>query len=263
MARPEALRRACHPPGMYEPAVRKCFGKVWTNHPHCPKINLSEPWAMIVTCAIPKSCGKEGPSMASSQRLVIPLFVAFLAFPAAVAAEQLAPRDADAAVAFFEKKVRPVLVNNCYNCHSANTNAKGGLRVDDRNGLLQGGSSGPAVVPGQPEKSLLLQAVRHAAITKLKMPPEEAALGRADRRPDEMDQGRGGLAQGRGCRSPRQAATPNTTSCARSTGPGSRCRDGQGARGARRGVAARRHRPVHPGQAGSERASSPSATRTG
>ena len=42
-------------------------------------------------------------------------------------------------VEFFEKKVRPLLVDNCYNCHSANTNAKGGLRVDDRNGLLQGG----------------------------------------------------------------------------------------------------------------------------
>ncbi len=62
---------------------------------------------------------------------------------------------------FFEKKVRPVLVGNCYTCHSASTNAKGGLRVDDRNGLIQGGNSGPAVVPGKPEESLLLQAVRH------------------------------------------------------------------------------------------------------
>src|SRR2546425_613400 len=58
-------------------------------------------------------------------------------------------------IEFFEKKVRPVLVDNCYNCHSANTNSRGGLRVDDRNGLVQGGGRGPAVVPGQPEKSLL------------------------------------------------------------------------------------------------------------
>ena len=64
------------------------------------------------------------------------------------------------ALEFFEKKIRPLLVNNCYNCHSANTNSKGGLRVDDRNGLLTGGGRGPAVVPGQPEKSLLIQAVR-------------------------------------------------------------------------------------------------------
>ena len=65
-----------------------------------------------------------------------------------------------------------MLVDNCYNCHSANTNAKGGLRVDDRNGLLQGGDSGPAVVPGDPEKSLLIQAVRHAD-DDLKMPPKK------------------------------------------------------------------------------------------
>ncbi len=71
------------------------------------------------------------------------------------------PQHNASAVEFFEKKVRPVLVSNCYTCHSANTNSKGGLRVDDRDGLLQGGNSGPAVVPGNPEESLLLLAVRH------------------------------------------------------------------------------------------------------
>lgn len=73
---------------------------------------------------------------------------------------------------FFERKVRPVLVANCYNCHSASTNAKGGLRVDDRNGLIQGGDRGPAVVPGDPANSLLLQAVIQAA-DDLKMPPKK------------------------------------------------------------------------------------------
>jgi cytochrome c553 len=80
--------------------------------------------------------------------------------------------DDAALVEFFEKKVRPVLVSNCYTCHSANTNAKGGLRVDDRNGLLHGGSSGPAVVPGKPEQSLLIQAVRQTGETS-KMPPKK------------------------------------------------------------------------------------------
>jgi hypothetical protein len=80
--------------------------------------------------------------------------------------------DDAAKVEFFEKKVRPVLVKNCYTCHSANTNGKGGLRVDDRAGLLRGGSSGPAVVPGDPEKSLLLQAVNHTGdVTS--MPPKK------------------------------------------------------------------------------------------
>src|SRR5262249_2540402 len=81
---------------------------------------------------------------------------------ALVAPNAVRAADDAARVEFFEKKIRPVLVANCYTCHSANTNAKGGLRVDDRGGLVQGGNSGPAVVPGQPEKSLLIQAVRHA-----------------------------------------------------------------------------------------------------
>jgi hypothetical protein len=83
------------------------------------------------------------------------------------------PAPSEAAVAFFEKKVRPILVDNCYTCHSAETNSRGGLRVDDRNGLLQGGGRGPAIVPGHPEKSLLLQAVRHTH-AKLKMPPKKS-----------------------------------------------------------------------------------------
>jgi hypothetical protein len=82
-----------------------------------------------------------------------------------------APDDARL-IEFFEKKVRPILVTNCYNCHSANTNAKGGLRVDDRTGLLTGGSSGPAVVPGKPEKSLLLQSVKHEGDVNA-MPPKK------------------------------------------------------------------------------------------
>lgn len=83
---------------------------------------------------------------------------------------QAAARDEQALLAFFEKKVRPVLVENCYNCHSANTNSRGGLRVDDRNGLLSGGGRGPAVTLGDPEKSLLLQAIRHTH-AEVKMPP--------------------------------------------------------------------------------------------
>ncbi len=81
-------------------------------------------------------------------------------------------REEAGSVAFFEKHVRPVLANNCYNCHSADTKAAGGLRVDDRNGLLSGGSGGPAVVPGNPDDSLLLSAIEHAdGISK--MPPKK------------------------------------------------------------------------------------------
>jgi hypothetical protein len=96
--------------------------------------------------------------------------LAYFAATPLPALSQTASRNETGAVEFFEKKIRPLLVNNCYNCHSANTNAKGGLRVDDRNGLLQGGGRGPAVVPGHPEKSLLLKAIRQVGKGP-KMPP--------------------------------------------------------------------------------------------
>ena len=79
-------------------------------------------------------------------------------------------RDDSAGVEYFEKKVRPLLVANCYTCHSADTNSRGGLRVDDRNGLLVGGGRGPAIIPGKPDESLLIRAVSYTG--KLKMPPE-------------------------------------------------------------------------------------------
>ena len=84
---------------------------------------------------------------------------------------QPAPGNEAAGVEYFEKKVRPILVDHCYMCHSADTKPSGGLRVDDRNGLIQGGSTGPAVVPGQPEKSLLLKRVTQAD-AKRRMPIE-------------------------------------------------------------------------------------------
>src|SRR5258705_9160544 len=68
---------------------------------------------------------------------------------------------------FFETRVRPVLANSCYGCH---TDTKmGGLRVDSRVALLEGGKSGPAIVIGQPDDSLLIRAVTHVD-EKLKMP---------------------------------------------------------------------------------------------
>jgi len=68
---------------------------------------------------------------------------------------------------FFENRVRPILANNCYACH---TNSElGGLRLDSRDGLLKGGKSGPSVVPGDPDASLMIQAVRQTH-ERLKMP---------------------------------------------------------------------------------------------
>lgn len=75
---------------------------------------------------------------------------------------------------FFERRIRPVLVQHCYECHSAGSKSlKAGLRVDTRDGLRLGGKSGdPAVVPGDAEKSLLLKAIRHTN-ADLQMPPKK------------------------------------------------------------------------------------------
>ncbi|MBI5691901.1 MAG: PSD1 domain-containing protein [Verrucomicrobia bacterium] len=76
-------------------------------------------------------------------------------------------------VEFFEAKIRPILVERCYDCHSAAAGkSKGGLRLDTRDTLRKGGETGPAIVPGDPGKSLLLEAVRHAS-EDLQMPPKE------------------------------------------------------------------------------------------
>lgn len=72
---------------------------------------------------------------------------------------------------FFEQKVRPVLVKHCYSCHSAEAKKlRGGLRLDTREASRKGGDTGPAVVPGKPEASLLLKALRYEG--DLQMPPD-------------------------------------------------------------------------------------------
>jgi cytochrome c553 len=76
-------------------------------------------------------------------------------------------------VDFFEKRIRPVLVDKCYKCHAADAEkVKGGLLLDTRKGIRQGGDTGPALIPGQPEKSLLMTAIRHGD-PDTKMPPKE------------------------------------------------------------------------------------------
>jgi len=76
---------------------------------------------------------------------------------------------ADTDIEFFETKIRPVLVQHCYECHSAAAkDIQGGLRLDSRPGVRKGGDTGAAVVPGKPGRSLLLAALRHESI---KMPP--------------------------------------------------------------------------------------------
>ena len=113
-------------------------------------------------------------------RLPLPLGAACcflsLLMPAGGAADEPAeastaeqPVDA-AAVAFFENEIRPLLVARCYECHGPDSKAEGGLRVDSLNALLAGGDSGAALMPGDPDASLLIDAVRYGDV--FKMPPK-------------------------------------------------------------------------------------------
>ncbi len=102
-------------------------------------------------------------------------FRAWFACALAAAATALAddPLAADG-VAYFEKHIRPLLAENCYGCHSSRAaKRKGGLLLDSRAGWAAGGDSGPAVIPGDPDASLLIQAARYTD-PDLQMPPEKA-----------------------------------------------------------------------------------------
>ncbi len=86
----------------------------------------------------------------------------------AVATDRTTAAEVDPAqVSFFEKEVRPVLAENCFKCHGE-AKQKGGLRLDSLAAMMQGGDTGPALVPGKVDESLLVEAVNYDG---LEMPP--------------------------------------------------------------------------------------------
>ena len=83
-----------------------------------------------------------------------------------------------AGVEFFEQRIRPVLIEHCYGCHSAKApKVKGGLTLDSRQNLLKGGDSGLAIVPGDVAKSRLIAAIKYTDID-LQMPPKSKLTDR-------------------------------------------------------------------------------------
>jgi len=86
---------------------------------------------------------------------------AILSLTAVSAASAATPRPTAQGVEFFEKKIRPVLAQHCYDCHNSIDKAKGGLALDYRDALLKGGDAGAVIVPGDPNESPLIWAIRH------------------------------------------------------------------------------------------------------
>ncbi len=112
---------------------------------------------------------QNGPTQLPERLFRLALFLLFFLPALAPAAEPTREQ-----LEFFEKRIRPVLVNRCYECHSADAKKlKGGLALDTRDGLLAGGETGPAIVPGDPEKSRLIEAVRYQNRER-QMPPKSA-----------------------------------------------------------------------------------------
>jgi cytochrome c553 len=100
------------------------------------------------------------------------LSLALAATTGAAAADPAAVATAadPAQIEFFEKKIRPVLVRECYECHAADSKVlQAGLRLDNRDGMMQGGDGGPVVVPGNAKKSGLIAALKHEST---EMPPK-------------------------------------------------------------------------------------------
>jgi len=99
--------------------------------------------------------------------------LARLLLAAAFVAWTVAPARAAEDAALFESKIRPLLADHCYECHSVEKKQKAGLVLDSRAGWEKGGDSGAPIVPGKPEESLLIKAVRWND-KDLRMPPEKA-----------------------------------------------------------------------------------------
>ncbi len=103
---------------------------------------------------------------------IMRLHILFLILSGAVPAMPAVAQE-DPRAAFFEKKIRPLLLERCYECHSQESDdLGGGLRLDHRQGWEVGGDLGPAIVPGKPDESLFIKAVRRGDDT-LQMPPDD------------------------------------------------------------------------------------------
>jgi hypothetical protein len=106
-------------------------------------------------------------TLLSDFRCSLMLLLGLLFVPLSACAAETSAADLE----FFEKEIRPILVNQCFSCHSTGKKQKGGLLLDSRQGLLTGGDNGEAIVPGKSADSRLVHAIGYQD-SDLKMPPK-------------------------------------------------------------------------------------------
>jgi len=152
-----------------------------------PPTNAKEAVGRVTPCAPLGTChaaARTGVTRPTSQARR-PFAAALLAavslltsacLPVALLRAETSEKIDPAGLEFFESKIRPILAENCYKCHSHESEkVKGGLLLDTKDGVLTGGDNGPAVTPGFPEKSLLVKAIRYTD-EDLQMPPKGKKL---------------------------------------------------------------------------------------
>src|SRR5437667_919766 len=128
----------------------------------------TKPINWLVSHSMPPSC-----NAAKLKMWLGTLLITFSTWLPSFGAETESPNFSHGQIEFYEKQVQPILTENCYKCHSHQADKiKGSFVLDSREGLLKGGETGPAIVPGEPEKSLLIKAVRHTD-EDLQMPPKK------------------------------------------------------------------------------------------
>lgn len=103
-------------------------------------------------------------------RIVWSVCVCLLTFVPVFGVSEAAYADDRAALALFENEIRPLLIEHCIACHGPQK-SEAGLRLDQHSTMLKGGDTGPAIIPGKPETSLLIKALNHT--DGLEMPPEK------------------------------------------------------------------------------------------
>jgi len=113
----------------------------------------------------------------------IGLTLLFLLIPLSLSAQEKSesPKFTDQQLEYFENKVRPILVERCYDCHGPESDPiEGGLSVNSRNAIIAGGDTGPAITPGHADQSLLIDAINYGEVYEMppdtKMPDEEIAV---------------------------------------------------------------------------------------